>query len=40
MAEVYEREHPHFIASIGGVPAEMIAEAERYFAEGLSLPKA
>jgi hypothetical protein len=40
MAEVYEREHPHFIASIGGVPAEMIAEAERYFTEGLSLPKA
>ena len=40
MAEVYEHEHPHFLSQVGPVPAEMIAEAERYFAEGLSLPKA
>lgn len=33
MAEVYEREMPHFLESIGEVPAAMRAEAERLLAE-------
>lgn len=33
MAEIYRKEHPHFLASIGDVPQEMAAEAERMLGE-------
>lgn len=37
MAQVYQKEHNHFLEAIGPVPQEMINQAENFFNEGLKL---